>query len=210
MHQTAVGILDTTSLIDSFGLLGLLLIVFAETGLLLGFFLPGDSLLFAAGVLIAGGVFHTPLPLVVVLVPVAATAGSLVGYWIGRQAGPPLFDRPDGRVFRRSHLERAQEFFERRGTFAIVAGRFVPVVRTFITVVAGASRMDFRRYAVYSAAVSIVWGAGLPVAGYLLGSVPVVADHVELFTLGIAVVSVVPVVVEFVRNRRRRHASPVS
>lgn len=204
MQQTAAGLLDTTHLISSFGLIGLLFIIFAETGLLIGFFLPGDSLLFAAGVLIAGGVFHTPLLLVAVLVPIAATAGSLCGYWIGRKAGPPLFDREDGRIFRRSHLQRAQEFFERRGTFAVIAGRFVPVVRTFVTVVAGASRMNFRRYALYSAAVSIVWGAGLPVAGYLLGRVPVVADHVELFTLGIAVVSILPVAVEAVRSRRRR------
>ena len=208
MHQTAVGVLDTGNLIGSFGLVGLLLIVFAETGLLLGFFLPGDSLLFAAGVLIAGGAFHVPLVAVAVLAPVAATAGSLVGYWIGRKAGPPLFDREDGRVFRRSHLQRAQEFFARRGKFAVVAGRFVPVVRTFITVVAGASRMEFRTYALYSAAVSVVWGAGLPIAGYLLGRVPVVADHVELFTLGIALVSVLPVVVEVVRSRRRRRSAP--
>lgn len=207
MHQTAVGILDTHQLISSFGLVGLLLVVFAETGLLLGFFLPGDSLLFAAGVLIAGGVFRTPLVVVAVLVPVAATAGSLVGYLIGRQVGPPLFDREDGRIFRRAHLLRAQEFFARRGTFAVVAGRFVPVVRTFITVVAGASRMDFRRYAVYSTAVSIVWGAGLPLAGYALGRVPAVANHVELFTLGIAVVSVLPVLAEFVRSRRRRRTT---
>ncbi|MHA3703247.1 DedA family protein [Jatrophihabitans sp. YIM 134969] len=209
MPPTAAGVLDTTHLIGSFGLIGLLVIVFAETGLLVGFFLPGDSLLFAAGVLIAGGVFHTPLVVVAVLVPVAATAGSVSGYWIGRRAGPPLFDREDGRIFRRSHLLRAAEFFERRGTFAVVAGRFVPVVRTFVTVVAGASRMDFRRYVLYSAAVSAVWGAGLPIAGYLLGSVPVVADHVELFTLGIAFVSIVPVLVEAVRSRRRHHRTPV-
>lgn len=208
MHETAAGLLDTTHLLSSFGLIGLLAIVFAETGLLIGFFLPGDSLLFAAGVLIAGGVLHTPLLLVAVLVPVAATAGSLVGYWIGRKAGPPLFDRSDGRIFRRSHLQRAQEFFERRGTFAVIAGRFVPVVRTFVTVVAGASRMDFRRYALYSAAVSTVWGAGLPVAGYLLGRVPVVADHVELFTLGIAVVSILPVAVEALRSRRQHAVRP--
>lgn len=204
MTQSAAGILDTHQLISSFGLVGLLVIVFAECGLLIGFFLPGDSLLFASGVLIAGGLFHAPLAVVAVTVPIAATLGSVVGYWIGRKAGPPLFDREDGRIFRRSHLQRAHEFFERRGTFAVIAGRFVPVVRTFVTVVAGASRMDFRTYALCSAAVSIVWGAGLPLAGYALGSVPVVADHVELFTLGIAVVSVLPVAVEVVRSRRRR------
>ena len=204
MTQSAAGILDTHQLISSFGLVGLLVIVFAECGLLIGFFLPGDSLLFASGVLIAGGLFHAPLAVVAVTVPIAATLGSVVGYWIGRKAGPPLFDREDGRIFRRSHLQRAHEFFERRGTFAVIAGRFVPVVRTFVTVVAGASRMDFRTYALCSAAVSIVWGAGLPLAGYALGSVPVVADHVELFTLGIAVVSVLPVAVEVVRSRRHR------
>lgn len=207
MHPVAVSIIDTNHLINTFGLVGLLVIVFAECGLLIGFFLPGDSLLFAAGLLIASHKFDAPLAAVLIGVPIAATAGSLVGYGIGRKAGPAVFDRNDSRFFKRAYLDRAHDFFESRGPFAIIAGRFVPVVRTFITVVAGASAMNFARYAVYSTIVSVVWGVGLPLAGYFLGNVAVVSDHVEWFTLLIAVVSILPVVVEFTRHRRQARLS---
>lgn len=204
MTVAAPSIFDTTHLISSFGLAGLLIIIFAECGLLIGFFLPGDTLLFAAGLLYGLGRFPVPFWSILIGVPVAATLGSLTGYWIGRKAGPPIFDRPDSRFFKRAYLERAHAFFESRGPFAIIAGRFIPIVRTFITVVAGAGAMNFARYALYSALVSAVWGAGLPLAGYYLGNVTLIKNNVEVFTLLIAVVSIMPVIVEFIRHRRRR------
>ncbi|MHA3704914.1 DedA family protein [Jatrophihabitans sp. YIM 134969] len=207
MYQAAPGILDPDYLVNTFGLIGLYVIIFAECGLLIGFFMPGDSLLFAAGLLIASGVFDVPLWAVLVGVPIAASAGSLVGYWIGRKAGPALFDRPDGRIFKRKYVTQAHEFFEARGPFAIIAGRFVPVVRTFITVIAGASRMDFRRYAIFSIGVSVVWGVGFPLLGYFLGGIEFVKNNVEAIALLIAVVSILPVVLEFLKHRRRNKAA---
>jgi membrane-associated protein len=197
--------LDPTHLINTFGLVGIMLILFAECGLLLGFFLPGDSLLFTAGLLVAGGLV-APLWVLLLLLPVAAIAGNLVGYWIGRTAGPAVFDRPDSRLFKAKHVERARTFFERNGARTIVLARFVPVVRTFATVMAGVARMDFRRFALYSVIGGIAWTVGVTLLGYWLGQVAVVRDHVELFILGIVVLSFVPVVIEAVRGRQSANA----
>ena len=193
--------LDPTHLINTFGLVGILAILFAECGLLLGFFLPGDSLLFTAGLLVAGGLI-APLWLVLLLLPLGAIAGNLVGWWIGRTAGPAVFDRPDSRLFKARHVERARTFFERNGARTIVLARFVPVVRTFATVMAGAARMDFRRFALYSVLGGIAWTAGVTLLGYWLGHVALVRDHVELFIVGIVVLSFVPVAIEALRSRQ--------
>jgi membrane-associated protein len=195
------GLLDPTHLINTFGLLGLMVILFAECGLLIGFFLPGDSLLFTAGLLAAGGLI-APLWVLLVLLPVAAIAGNLVGWWIGRTAGPAVFDRPDSRLFKAQHVERARTFFERNGARTIFLARFVPVIRTFATVMAGVARMDFRRFALHSTIGGVIWAAGVTLLGFWLGHVSVVRDHVELFIVGIVVLSLVPVVVEAIRNRR--------
>ncbi|SDO33786.1 membrane-associated protein [Klenkia soli] len=197
------GFLDPTNLINTFGLIGIMAILFAETGLLVGFFLPGDSLLFTAGLLAAGGLI-APLWVLLLLLPVAAIAGNLVGYWIGRKAGPAVFNRPDSRLFKAEYVERSQAFFDRNGARTIVLARFVPVVRTFATVMAGASRMDLRRYAVYSVIGGIAWAAGVTLLGFWLGQVALVRDHVELFILGIVALSLVPVAVEFLRARSDR------
>jgi membrane-associated protein len=196
------GFLDPTHLINTFGLIGVMAILFAECGLLVGFFLPGDSLLFTAGLLVAGGLV-APLWVLLVLLPVAAVAGNLVGWWIGRTAGPAVFDRPDSRLFKAHHVARARSFFDRNGARTIFLARFVPVVRTFVTVMAGAARMDFRRFALYSAVGGLVWTVGVTVLGFWLGHVAVVRDHVELFVLGVVVLSLVPVAVEALRSRGR-------
>jgi membrane-associated protein len=197
------GFLDPTHLINTFGLIGTMAILFAECGLLVGFFLPGDSLLFTAGLLAAGGLI-APLWVLLLLLPIAAIAGNLVGYWIGRTAGPAVFNRPDSRLFKAEYVERSHDFFERNGTRTIILARFVPVVRTFATVMAGASRMEFRRYVVYSVIGGIAWAAGVTLLGFWLGQVAVVRDHVELFILGIVAISLIPVVVEVLRGRRSR------
>jgi membrane-associated protein len=195
------GFLDPTHLIDTFGLVGIMVVLFAECGLLVGFFLPGDSLLFTAGLLSAGGLV-APLWVLLIALPVAAIAGNLAGYGIGRKAGPAVFNRPDSRLFKAEYVERSAAFFDRNGPRTVLLARFVPVVRTFATVMAGASRMDLRRYTLYSAVGGIAWTAALTLLGHWLGQVAVVRDHVELFVLGVVVVSLLPVAVEVLRSRR--------
>jgi membrane-associated protein len=210
--DAAPAFLDPQYLLNAFGLIGVLLIVFAETGLLVGFFLPGDSLLFTAGLVSAGGlagITLAPLWVLLVLIPLAAIAGNLTGYWIGYRAGPAVFSRPNSRLFKSEHVEQAHAFFERHGARTILLARFVPIVRTFATVMAGASRMDFRVYAVYSVIGGIVWGAGVTALGHWLGQVEVIRANIELFAIVIVVISLVPVAIELLRARRRRGAGPV-
>lgn len=211
--QTADGLialgphwLDPTYLLTALGpwvLAGACAIVFAECGLLLGFFLPGDSLLFTAGLFVAAGAITTPLWLVCLLLALAAVAGNVAGYGIGRAAGPRLLERPDGRFWRREWVHRTREFVERHGSKALLLGRFVPIVRTVITAVAGVGAMPAGRFLVWSTLGGIVWAGGVTTAGYLLGGIAVVRDHVELMLVAIVVVSLVPVAIETLRARRR-------
>jgi membrane-associated protein len=199
--------LDPSYLIAALGpfvLAGLCLIIFAECGLLVGFFLPGDSLLFTAGLFVASGAIATPLWLVCALLVVSALAGNVSGYWIGRAAGPTIFDRPSSRLVKHEHVERTSAFFAKYGNRAIVLGRFVPIVRTFITVMAGVGRMEPKRYLTYSFVGGIAWAAGVTLLGYFLGGFAVVRDHIELMLVGVVALSVIPLVVEFVRARREQ------
>jgi membrane-associated protein len=200
-----VGPLDSEQIIQTAGLLGILLIVFAECGLLVGFFLPGDSLLFAAGLLVSTGVFDQPLWLVCLLISLAAIAGNMTGYWIGYQAGPRVFNRPNSKLFRAEYVEKAETFFAKYGARSLILARFVPIVRTFITVMAGAARMDLRRYTLFTVIGGVLWGTGLPVLGYLLGGVEVIANNLEIIALVIVALSVIPMAVEL---RRARHDAP--
>jgi membrane-associated protein len=205
--------LDPDTLISTGGLLGILAIVFAECGLLIGFFLPGDSLLFTAGLLVAEDVLEYPLWLVCLLISIAAVAGNLVGYQIGAKAGPAVFNKPDSRLFKHEHVEKTSAFFEKYGGRAIVLARFVPIVRTFITVMAGAGRMDYRKYALYTFIGALLWGTGVTVLGYFLGQVAFVRDNIEPILLLIVAVSVLPIAVEGFRawlRSRRRASEPVS
>lgn len=195
------GFLDPTHLINTFGLIGMMVILFAECGLLIGFFLPGDSLLFTGGLLVAGGLV-APLWVMLVALPIAAVAGNLVGWSIGRVAGPAVLERPGSRLVRARHVDRARTFFDRNGARTVVLARFVPVVRTFATVMAGATRMDFRRFALYSVVGGVAWTAGITLLGFWLGQVGLVRDHVELFIVGVVVLSLVPVAIEGLRARR--------
>ena len=183
-------------------LVGLVVIIFAECGLLLGFFLPGDSLLFTAGLFVADGAIDAPLWAVCGLLVAAAVLGNVCGYWIGRTAGPAVFDRPRSRLFKPQHVAKTREFFDRYGNRAIVLGRFVPIVRTFITVMAGVGRMDPRRYFTYSLIGGVAWAAGVTLLGYWLGQFAVVKANIELILITIVLISVLPVVVELVRARR--------
>ncbi|MEU4221265.1 VTT domain-containing protein [Actinoplanes sp. NPDC026623] len=196
--------LDPEWLISTFGLIGILAIVFAESGLLIGFFLPGDSLLFTTGLLVADRTYlHQSLWLMCLLVSIAAVAGDQFGYMFGRRFGPALFRRPDARLFKQENLTRAQDFFEKYGARSIVLARFVPIVRTFTPIVAGASGMRYRTFLVYNVVGGTLWGCGVTVLGYFLGQVGFVKDHIELMLIGIVAVSVLPIAIELLRARRR-------
>ncbi|MGH4026963.1 MAG: DedA family protein [Pseudonocardiaceae bacterium] len=183
-------------------LVGLCLIIFAECGLLVGFFLPGDSLLFTAGLFVASGIIGTPIWVVCVLLTVCAVAGNVVGYYIGYTAGQALFNKPNSRLFKHEHVDKTHVFFEKYGPRAIVLARFVPIVRTFITAIAGVGRMDPRTYFAYSIVGGIAWATGVTLLGFWLGRITFVKDHVEMILIGIVALSVLPIVVEIVRARR--------
>src|SRR3954465_10224592 len=173
-------VLDPQPLVATFGMLGILLIVFAESGLLIGFFLPGDSLLFTTGLLVAGDEYlHHPLWLVCLLVSVAAVLGDQFGYGFGRRFGPALFRRPDSRLFKQENLNRAREFFAKYGARSIVLARFVPIVRTFTPIVAGASHMRYRTFLVFNVLGATAWGCGVTILGYFLGQVAFVRSNIE-------------------------------
>jgi membrane-associated protein len=199
--------LDPHWLISTFGVIGILVLVFAESGLLIGFFLPGDSLLFTAGLLVAAGTYlQVPLWLLCLLVSIAAVLGDQFGYLFGRRFGPALFRRPDSRLFKQENLTRAAAFFERYGARSILLARFVPIVRTFTPIVAGASRMHYRTFVIFNVAGGTLWGCGVTILGYFLGQVAFVRSNIEFILAGIVVVSVIPVVVELIRARRRAGA----
>jgi membrane-associated protein len=182
-------------------------IIFAECGILIGFFLPGDSLLFIAGLLIAAGSIHVNIALACALLFIAALAGNITGYWIGYKAGPSLFNRPDSRLFRQEYVDKTHEFFEKYGARSIVLARFVPIVRTFITATAGIGRMNFTRYLVFSAIGGLLWAVGVTLAGYYLGNIEFVKKNIELILIGVVFVSVIPLIIEFIRHRRARAGS---
>jgi membrane-associated protein len=191
------------SWLGPWALVGLALIIFAECGLLLGFFLPGDSLLFTAGLFVAQGAIEAPLWLVCVILVAAALIGNATGYWIGYKAGPAIFDKPESRLFKPEHVAKTQGFFDKYGNRAIVLARFVPIVRTFITVMAGVGRMDARRYFTYSLVGGVAWAAGVTVLGFWLGQFAFVRENIELMLILIVGLSVLPILVEVVRARRK-------
>jgi membrane-associated protein len=182
-----------------------LAIVFVESGLLVGFFLPGDSLLFTAGLLSANDVLPD-IWVLLLTIPVAAIAGDQVGYAIGRKAGPAIFKRPDSRFFHHENVERAQEFFDRYGPRTIVMARFVPIVRTFVPVVAGVARMRYRTFLTYNIVGGVLWGVGVTTLGYHLGQVGFIEANIEFVLIGIVGISVLPMLIELYRGDRRRRA----
>jgi membrane-associated protein len=199
--------LDPSYIISSLGpwaLLGVALIIFAECGLLIGFFLPGDSLLFITGLAATTGLIETPLWLVCVVLVVAAFAGNVCGYYLGRAAGPAIFDKPDSRLFKRDNVERTQKFFDKYGNRAIVLGRFVPIVRTFITVMAGVGRMDARRFFLFSGIGAVLWGIGVTLLGAVLGQFDVVKNNIEAMLILVVLLSLIPIGIEVLQARRER------
>ncbi len=207
MHLLAVNVFDAQSLLSAFGALvdvGVLVILFAETGLLIGFFLPGDTLLFAGGFAAAGGIphVHPHLGLLVAAAAVGAVAGAQTGFWIGRRAGPALFDRPDSKLFRRSYVERAELYFRRFGPGrAVVLARFIPVVRTFLNPLAGMLEMRPRDFLAWQVVGGLGWTVGVTLLGYFLGQIDFLAQHIEALVGVFVVVILIPIAVELIRKR---------
>lgn len=199
--------LDPQYIITALGpwaLAGVCLIIFAECGLLVGFFLPGDSLLFITGLATVTGLIHTPLWVVCALLVVCAFLGNAVGYYLGLKAGPAIFDRPNSRLFKRENVDRTQKFFDKYGNRAIVLGRFVPIVRTFITVMAGVGRMGARRYLTFSLIGGVAWAAGVTLLGAALGQFEVVKNNIEAMLVLVVAISLIPIAIEMIKARRER------
>jgi membrane-associated protein len=199
--------MDPEALIAFFGtwaLWGVAFVIFAECGLFA--ILPGDSLLFTVGLLVANGTIHHSLFFVCVVLTIAAVLGNVTGYWLGRLIGPPLF-KPRrglmGRIFQQKYVDQTHAFFEKYGNRALILARFVPIVRTFVTLVAGVGKMDFRKFITYTAIGGILWACGVTVLGYYLGTIPIIHDNLEAALILIVFISVIPMLVEYLLHKRR-------
>lgn len=195
-------IYDVESLVRLGGVIGLTAIVFTETGLLIGFFLPGDSLLVTAGLFAARGDLDV-LPLLLAL-SVAAVVGDTVGYNIGARAGPRLFTRPDSLLFNRKNLITTKEFYERHGPFTIVIARFVPILRTFAPVVAGIGSMEYRRFLSYNVIGGVGWVCSMILGGYFLGQmIPNIHQHIDKVIVIVIILSLLPAMIKFAREKMK-------
>jgi membrane-associated protein len=207
-------LLHPEAAIEAFGYIGLFLIVFAESGLLVGFFLPGDSLLFTAGLFASRPIPGTDEQLnivaVIVICVVAAIIGDQFGYLFGRRVGPSIFRKPNSKIFKQAYVEKSQEFFEAHGPKTIVLARFVPIVRTFAPVLAGVGRMHYRTFVTYNIGGGLLWGVGVPLIGYFLGQVEFVRDNLEVMIIIIVGISVLPVAFEVLRGRINARQAPVA
>jgi membrane-associated protein len=195
---------DLNALIMWAGYVGLTIIIFAETGLLIGFFLPGDSLLVTAGLLASQGVGNLNVYLLGVILSIAAIVGDSVGYSIGRAAGPRIFSREDSRFFKKAHLIKAHEFYQRHGGKTIVLARFMPIVRTFAPVVAGVANMEYRQFVFYNVFGGLLWIWSMLFTGYFLGRyVPGIDQHIEKVILIVIFLSILPGIIGWLRERAR-------
>ena len=180
------------------------LMIFAETGLLAGFFLPGDSLLFALGLFISSGQIDVPLWLAVVLLALAAFAGDQTGYWIGRKLGPTVFNKPKSKLFHPKNVDAAHNFFERYGSRAVILAHFVPIMRTFIPVSAGIAKLEWAKFTRYNVIGIAGWAVGVTLLGAALGSNNWVRSNLELVLVAFVVISFIPIALEVLRNWRKR------
>jgi len=202
---------DLMDFIAFVGIIGVALVVFAESGLLIGFFLPGDSLLFTTGFLIHAGILQFDIHLAVLIIFIAAVLGDSVGYTFGRRLGPRLFKRQDARLFKQEYIQRAQAFYEKHGGKTIIIARFIPIVRTFAPIVAGASKMEYRRFLSFNVIGAILWAAGITYIGYSLGglfeSAGIEIDHVLLPIIAIIIlISVLPPAIHIFKDKKNRTA----
>jgi membrane-associated protein len=206
---------DLVDLIIGLGIFAIIFVIFAESGLLIGFFLPGDSLLFTAGVLYHAGILpgNIPIPfwLFLIFLFIAAVLGDTVGYWFGRKTGPHIFKKPDARLFKQSHIKKAQEFYEKHGGKTIIIARFVPIVRTFAPIVAGTAKMEYRKFLAFNLIGGFAWTIGITTLGYFVGAAFEAAgmdiDHVLLPIIAcIILLSVAPPAIHILKDKKRREA----
>lgn len=206
---------DLVDYIIGFGILAIIFVIFAESGLLIGFFLPGDSLLFTAGAFYATGLLPGNLPvnihLFVLFLFIAAVAGDSVGYWFGRKTGPKIFNKPDARLFRKSHVKKAQDFYDHHGGKTIIIARFVPIVRTFAPIVAGVGKMEYKKFFIYNIVGGFLWTVGITYLGYFAGHALIAAgidiDHVILpIAALIILISVAPPAIHILKKKETREA----
>ena len=206
--------LDATFIIKAFvgwigpwAILGVMLVIFAETGLLIGFFLPGDSLLFTLGMFVGTGAVGVHIWVAAPLVWLAAVAGNQTGYLIGRKAGPAIFNKPDSRLFKQEYVERTSDFFERHGGKAVTLAQFVPIVRTFTPVIAGVGKMHYRHFITFNILGATFWAFGITWLGYFLGTITWIQDNIDAMILVIVFISVAPMLVsgisQFIKSRRQ-------
>jgi membrane-associated protein len=197
---------DVETLVRLGGLTAMTCIIFAETGLLVGFFLPGDSLLVTAGVFAGAGqldIVHLNAVLIV-----AAIAGDTVGYWFGRKTGPALFRRPKSLLFNPDHLRRAHDFYEKHGGKTIVLARFMPIIRTFAPIVAGMGRMAYRRFLLFNVFGGALWVLSITLIGYFLGQVPGVREHIEIVIVTVIFLSILPGIIAFLKEWLKGRRAP--
>lgn len=210
LYSALFGI-DIEAILSTMGILGILLVVFAESGLLIGFFLPGDSLLFTAGFLVNVGIIKFDIHLLVVLLFIAAVLGDSVGYTFGRRVGRRLFTRPNSRLFKQEHLKKAEAFYEKHGGKTIILARFVPVVRTFAPVIAGVGKMNYKTFISYNLIGGLLWAGGVTYLGYFLGSwftsLGLDIDQVILPVVAVIILlSISPAIVHLAKDREQRTA----
>ena len=209
LQQLVHFLFNVKGLIEWGGTLLVCTIVFVETGFFVGFFLPGDSLLVTAGVFAASGQLH--ISELVLLVPLCAIVGDQIGYWIGRKAGHALYRREDSLVFRKAHLQRAHQFYEKYGGKTVILARFVPIVRTFCPPVAGAAEMSYARYFAYDVVGGILWGAGMILGGYFLGrQIPNISENIHYVIAVVILLSLLPPAIGLLRARASAPAAPAS
>jgi membrane-associated protein len=197
-------LLDAEALLRTGGFYLVLFIIFAETGLFFGFFLPGDYLLFLAGLFCASGNIDVDITTLCVGMIVAGVAGNFVGYWFGRRTGPMLFKREDSLLFKRKYVVMAEEFYHKYGGAALILGRFVPIVRTFAPIFAGVVRVDFKKFVLFNIAGCLLWVLSLTLSGYFLGrEFPQIINYLEYIVVGFIVVAFLPLITAFLRRRIR-------
>ena len=205
MHETwdfLRHLIDPEVMIRTGGLYVLLFVVFAETGLFFGFFLPGDYLLFVAGMFTATGRLDTSIYTLVIGLIAAAVLGNFVGYWFGKKTGPVLHERPDTFFFKKKYLKAAEEYYKKQGAFALIMGRFIPIVRTFAPIFAGIVQLDFKRFAFYNVLGAVLWISSLTLSGFFLGKnfEQEINDYLLYIIIGFIVVATLPLIITYIKS----------
>ncbi|MDL2341771.1 MAG: DedA family protein [Patescibacteria group bacterium] len=197
---------DVNTLIQSGGLLLLAIIVFAEVGLLLGFFLPGDTLLIAAGIYAHAG--HLSIVSVIAVVAVAAIVGDSTGYYIGRKLGPRVFNKPDGLIFRKDHIDKAEAFYEKYGAKTLLISHFLPFIRTFQPLLTGVSRMPYKRFVIYDVIGDIAWAISVPLLGYYVGSrIPGIDKYIQIVLVAVILLAAAPTILHVIKMKLKQRSS---